>query len=451
MAIVVPFKGVLYNRNRVEDLGSVTAPPYDVISPEEQERYYQQSPYNVIRLILGKQYPVDSDTDNRYTRAAGFFKQWQEESVLKRDPLPCLYFYHQEFLSGKGNRSARDGFIALVRLEEKEKGVIIPHEKTLDQPKEDRLKLMKACSANLSPVFSLYADPGDTSNLMRSGLLEEGSPLEVTDHEQTLHQLWRLSNPGIIEEVCRRLSGQPLFIADGHHRYETALNYRRWQLSRDPHIAGHASCNYVMMYLTALEGPGLLILPYHRVIQKIGFDFNGFEQKLTDYFDVARCALNHEDPTTAWTAFINRLQDEGRKRPAFGMYGFQQNCYHVLTLKEAVLSSLKDDDTGSAALKRLDVNIIETFIFKNVLGITSRDLQMQQNISYVHDSAQGLELVRTKGYQVAFFLNPTKAAEIQSIAGRGETMPQKSTFFYPKLLSGLVMNQIVPGELIEPS
>jgi len=286
---------------------------------------------------------------------------------------------------------------------------------------------------------------------MRTGLIDAGSPLEVTDHEETLHQLWRVSDPGIVGEISRRLSGQSLFIADGHHRYETALNYRRWQLSRDPQAAGNASCNYVMMYLTAMEGRGLLILPYHRVIHRIGSNFNDFEVKLKDYFEITRCPSNQANHEEGWTAFMNRLQDEGTRRPAFGMYGFQQGCYHLLALKEAVLASLADDATGSKDLKRLDVNIIETFIFKKVLGITSRDLQMQQNISYVHDSDQGLDLVRSKGYQVAFFLNPTKAAEIQTIAGRGETMPQKSTFFYPKLLSGLVMNLIVPGELIEPS
>jgi len=451
MATVAAFKGVLYNPERAGELSRVTAPPYDIISPAQQEGYYNDSPYNIIRLILGKQHPEDSETDNRYTRAAAFFKAWQEESVLKRDAVPGLYFYPQEFSGGEEGRMTRDGFIALVRLEEREEGVIIPHEKTLDQPKQDRLRLMKACSANFSSIFSLYSDPGDDINRMLKGAAADSSPMEATDHDQTLHQLRRVSDPGMFREVARRLSGQSLFIADGHHRYETALNYRRWLRESNPRHTGKESYNYVMMYLTPLQGRGLLILPYHRVIQHIkSFEFEGFERKLQKYFDVVRVAMDGSNPKASLNAFMARLREEGKKRPAFGMYGLKQPCYHLLTLKEGVFSSLRDDETGSASLKKLDVNVIETFIFKQVLGITSKDLQMEENITYVHHDTEGLDLVKDKGYQLAFIMNPTRAEEIQDIAGRGETMPQKSTFFYPKLLSGLVMNRIVPGEMIEP-
>lgn len=449
MATVVAFKGVLYNTDRAGELSTVTAPPYDIISPAEQEGYYNASPCNIIRLILGKQHPDDSETDNRYTRAAAFFRTWREEAVLKRDAAPCIYFYHQEF-NGPEGRMTRDGFIALVRLEEREEGVIIPHEKTLDQPKEDRLKLMKACSTNFSSIFSLYNDPADDINRMLKGAAAAAPPMEATDNDTTLHQLWRVSDPDVIREAARRLSGQSLFIADGHHRYETALNYRRWLRENNPRHTGKESYNYVMMYLTPLQGRGLLILPYHRGIQHIkSFKFDVFEQKLQKYFDVSRVPMDTNNPEASWAGFMGRVRDEGKKRPSFGMYGLQQTCYHLLTLKEGVFASLRDDDAGSASLKKLDVNIIETFIFKKVLGITSKDLQMEGNITHVHHDTEGLDLVRSKGYQLAFILNPTRAEEIQDIAGRGETMPQKSTFFYPKLLSGLVMNQIVPGEMIE--
>jgi len=450
MATIVGFKGVLYDRDRVGDLKKVTAPPYDIISPAEQEGYYNDSPYNVIRLILGKQSSDDTDADNRYTRAAAFFRQWQQELILKRDAAPALYSYHQEF-NGPAGRMTRDGFIALVRLEEREEGVIIPHEKTLDQPKADRLKLMQACSANFSPIFSLYSDPADEINGMLRKAAGPAVPLEATDHENTFHQLRRVSDPGVVREVSRRLSGQSLFIADGHHRYETALNYRRWLREQNPRHTGKESYNYVMMYLTPLQGKGLLILPYHRVIEHIKpFDFEGFERKLQEYFDISRVAIDSKNPEASWAAFMDRVRTAGARLPSFGMYGSRQSCYHLLTLKERVFSSLRDDAAGSAPLKKLDVNIIETFIFKKVLGITSKDLQMQQNITYVHHGTEGLDLVQNKGYQLAFILNSTRAEEIQDIAGRGETMPQKSTFFYPKLLSGLVMNPIVPGEMIEP-
>ncbi len=450
MATIVAFQGVLYDRDRVGDLKKVTAPPYDIISPAEQEGYYDESPYNVIRLILGKQSPADSDADNRYTRAAAFFRQWRQDSILKRDGAPCLYAYHQEF-NGTGGRMSRDGFIALIRLEEREKGVIIPHEKTLDQPKADRLKLMQACSANFSPIFALYSDPSDDINRLLQESVGAVVPLEATDHENTFHQLRRVSDPAVIREVSRRLSGQALFIADGHHRYETALNYRGWLQEQNPRHNGRESYNYVMMYLTPLQGRGLLILPYHRVIERIkSFDFDEFERKLQEYFDISRYPMDANKPEGSWAVFMDRVREAGKKRPAFGMYGLKQSCCHLLLLKEGLYASLRDDDAGSASLKKLDVNIIETFIFKKVLGITSKDLQMQQNITYVHHGAEGLDLVRNKGYQLAFILNSTRAEEIRDIAGRGETMPQKSTFFYPKLLSGLVMNPIIPGEMIEP-
>ena len=450
MAIVVPFWGVLYTRERIGDFSKVTAPPYDIISPEQQESYYQSSPYNIIRLILGKQFPHDSPSDNRYTRAASVFDRWQEESILKRDENPSFYFYRQEFsISGK-QRVTRDGFIGLVRLEDKESGVVIPHEKTLDKPKEDRLQLMKACQANFSSIFSLYSDPENTINKLFKKVVNRPPLIEVIDEDTTLHQLWRISQMDVIKKISQWLRDKPLFIADGHHRYETALNYRNIELKRHPHSTGKESYNYVMMYLTSMEGEGLVILPYHRVIHNLeGFNFSSFEKKLEDYFEVKPFYFNNENETQVWDEFNRKLENSTQVLPAFGMYGSGQTCYHMLILKEEVFLSLSDSEEGSAALKKLGVNIIESFIFRKVLGITSEALQQEQNMTYVHDSLEGLDLIRTKGYQLAFFLTPTEPSEIRDIASRGETMPQKSTFFYPKLLSGLVINKIVPGELIE--
>jgi len=450
MAIIVPFRGVLYTQEKIGDFSKVTAPPYDVISPEQQERYYQNSPYNVIRLILAKQFPNDSNINNRYTRAANVFDKWQEESILKRDEIPSFYFYRQKFFLTAGRELTRDGFIGLVRLEDKEKRVVIPHEKTLDKPKEDRLQLMKACHAHFSSIFSLYSDPEDVINQLLKGVIKGDPILEVTDEDTTLHQLWRISQIGVIKNISQWLRDKPLFIADGHHRYETALNYRNLELKKHPHSTGKESYNYVMMYLTSMEREGLVVLPYHRVIHSLeGLNFSSFEKKLEDYFEVKPFYFNNENETQVWEEFNRQLENSTRVLPAFGMYGSGQACYHLLILKNEVFVSLSDDEEGSAALKKLDVNIIESFIFRKVLGITSTALQQGQNMTYVHDSLEGLNLVRTKGYQLAFFLNPTKPSEIRDIASRGETMPQKSTFFYPKLLSGLVINKIVPDELIE--
>lgn len=450
MAIVVPFRGILYSREKVRDFSKVTAPPYDVISPEQQERYYHYSPYNIIRLILGKQFPDDSSSDNRYTRAASFFHKWQDESIVERDETPSLYFYHQEFSGSGGRRVARDGFVGLVKLEEKGSGMIIPHERTLDKPKEDRLELIKACSAHFCSIFSLYSDPEDTINRLLRGAMSGAPLIEITDEDTTLHQLWRIAQPEMIRQIYHRLKDIPLFIADGHHRYETALNYRNLQRKHYPHPTGKEPFNYVMMYLTSMEGRGLVILPYHRVIHSLqGFDFASFEKRLEDYFEIKSFHFTRENEVQVWEEFNGQLQSNAWGRPLFGMYGAGQGCYQLLVLKEALFSSLSDDHEGSASLKRLGVNSIESFIFRKVLGITSASLQHQQNITYVHESSEGLELVRGKGYQLAFFLSSTTPAEIGDIASRGETMPQKSTYFYPKLLSGLVMNSIIPEESIE--
>jgi uncharacterized protein (DUF1015 family) len=225
MADVHPFRGIQYNPLRIKEFREVVAPPYDIISPSEQEDHYARSPYSIIRLILGRKFPTDTDTDNRYTRAARFFKEWQETQVLTRDKEPSLYFYEQEF-SVQGKSFVREGFFALVRLEEYEKGVIIPHERTLSGPKVDRLMLMRSCQANFSPVFMLYADnSNDVINRLKSGITAK--PLiEVRDKDGVLHQFWRVKEQKILSEVGERFKKEPLFIADGHHRYETALNYR---------------------------------------------------------------------------------------------------------------------------------------------------------------------------------------------------------------------------------
>ena len=451
MAIVIPFKGVLYDPKKVDNFTNVTAPPYDIISPEQQEAYYNQSPHNVIRLILGKEFPDDTESNNRYTRSADFFNEWQNESLLVRDEEPAFYFYHQEFPAPDGKKFSRDGFVGLVRLEDKDKGVIIPHEKTLDKPKEDRLKLMKACSANFSAIFSLFPDPEDSVGQLLRGGLSSPPLFEVTDGEGTLHQLWRVSQREIIAQVTQSMEKTSLFIADGHHRYETALNYRAYMNADNSKTAGKESYNYVMMYLTSMEASGLLILPYHRVIHNIdNFNFNAFEHELKEYFTVTSFPFKKDNEEEVWERFNTALQESGDRLPSFGMYGSGQHSFHLLCLKENIYQSLADDQESSASLKKLDVNVIESFIFKKVLGITSKDLQQQENISYVHDSREGFELVKERGYQLAFLLNSTKSSEISDIAARGETMPQKSTFFYPKLLSGLVINRIVPDELFEP-
>lgn len=444
MADVHPFRGIQYNPSKIKEFSEVVAPPYDIISPAEQENHYAKSPYNVIRLILGKEFPTDTDTDNRYTRAARFFKEWQETRVLTRDKEPSLYFYSQEF-SVQERRFVREGFFALVRLEEYEKGVIIPHERTLSGPKVDRLMLMRSCQANFSPVFMLYADnSNDVMNRLKSGITVK--PLiEVRDKDGVLHQFWRVKEQKILSEVEARFKKEPLFIADGHHRYETALNYRNEQRQKKAGYTGKESFNYMMMYLTPIEGKGMVILPYHRVLHSLSdFEFSAFEKKISETFDFETLNFYPENEREVRNHFIKRLEEKGRAGHAFGLCARGVNAYHILTLKQGCLRRKSD----SSAVSQLDVMILESFIFDQILGITSERLREQKNIEYCHDSEEAFHLVREKGLQLACLLNPTRIEEVKSVALQGETMPQKSTYFYPKLLSGLLINPLDPEEEI---
>jgi uncharacterized protein (DUF1015 family) len=444
MAEIHPFKGIVYNPAKITDFSTVVAPPYDIISPSEQEGYYAKNPYNVIRFILGKESSADTDSDNRYTRAASFFKKWQEDQILIRDKEPSFYFYVQEF-SAQGKSFVREGFFALVRLEEYDRGVIIPHERTLSGPKVDRLKLMRSCQANFSPVFLLYPDSGnEVTGQLRSGIID--SPLiEVRDEKGVLHKFWRVVNQEILSWVKARLAKEPLFIADGHHRYETALNYRNECRQKKSNCTGKEGFNYMMMYLTPLEGKGLVILPYHRVLHSLSnFDFSTFEKKLKETFEVETLTFYPESEHDARHIFLKRLEEKGRDSHAYGLFARGANAYHILTLKKNSVTS----ESKTSPVSCLDVTILESLIFNQILGITSERLREQKNIEYCHDSEEAFHLVREKGLQLAFLLNPTRIEEVKAVALKGETMPQKSTYFYPKLLSGLVINRLDPEEEI---
>jgi uncharacterized protein (DUF1015 family) len=445
MADIHPFRGIRYNPAKIADFSTVVAPPYDIISPSEQEGYYAKSPHNIIRLILGKKFPADTNSENRYTRADRFFKEWQEEQILVRDEESSLYFYTQEFLV-REKRFISEGFFALVRMEEYKKGIIIPHERTLSAPKTDRLKLMRACQANFSPVFVLYPDIRDeVIGQLKSGITR--NPLiEVRDKEGVFHQFWRVRDPEILSRIKVRLEKEPLFIADGHHRYETALNYRSECRLKKADYSGRESFNYMMMYLTPLEGKGLVILPYHRVLYSLpSFEFPSFEKKVQEAFDIETLSFHPENEHEVRNKFLIQLEKKGSDAHVYGLLTKGGNAYYILTLKR---DRVRKESTSSP-VSHLDVTILESLVFNQILGITSERLREQKNIEYCHVSEEAFHLVRDKGLQLAFILNPTRIEEVKEVALSGETMPQKSTYFYPKLLSGLVINRLDPEEEID--
>ncbi|MEE9614912.1 MAG: DUF1015 domain-containing protein [Thermodesulfobacteriota bacterium] len=462
MANIRPFRGLLYHPEKVGELKAVMAPPYDVISPERQEILYRRHPNNIVRLILGKTTPTDVTGSDRYSRAAAELYKWTEEGVLGRDETPAIYYYTQTYglpgggSGGRGGRRERKGFIALSRIEEPGKGSIHAHERTLSGPKADRLNLMKACRANFSCIFTLYSDP----ELRVNGLLEGGadgepmigkpmigSPMiEVADDDGTENRLWRISAPDVIDGVCAAMRKKALFIADGHHRYETALNYRNMMRegSGDGGEEGEEPFDYVMTYFSNMDEEGLSVFPTHRVVHSLGgFEPTGFLKKCGEYFDIEELPFDEGSEAAARDELLKKLGEGGEGGQArFGLRIKGEDRYHLLTLDKTGIMDELFGDAIPEVYKSLDVTVLHSLILDKILGITREAQEAQTNIRYVKDTGDALEAATEDANQLAFIMNPTKVGEIREVSEAGLLMPQKSTYFYPKLLSGLVINPL---------
>ncbi len=428
MIEVIPFKGLLYNLEIVGSLDEVTAPPYDVISPDQQEALYQKNPHNVIRLILGKESDKDSDVDNRYTRSAKVFKSWIDEGVLKRDEEPGLYLYSQEY-EFEGENFCRIGFFARVKTEDFSEGNICPHEFTLAKAKSDRAKLLNACHANFSPIFGLYSDPkGEIDSFLHEGV--KSKPLAVVDDSRVVHKLWRLSDAENNQKICDLIRDKKIYIADGHHRYETALAFAK---DNEDKVVDSA---HVMMFLTNMDSDSMSIFPIHRVVKSpTPFDHAKFLERVSEYFDVI--PWNTE---VSGAEIKSRLQEFGKDRITFCAYIGKNQTYTLIAHDPKNILPLLDKDEPKD-LQVLDVMQLHAIIFREVLGIDTRDTAEQQYVSYKVNSEEAMTMVDEGNYDVAFFMNPTRIDEVRRLAGMGIRLPQKATFFYPKLLSGLVINK----------
>lgn len=441
MAEIMPFKGVLYDPEKVGDMGKVMAPPYDVISQSQQDELYSRHPNNVVRLILGRTSPDDAHGSDRYSRAASDLRQWLASGVLTQDKSPAIYYYSQSYALKDGGKQTRKGFFALSRIEEFGKGKIHAHEQTLSGPKADRLKLMLACNANLSAVFSLYSDPSLAVNRLLEGPISGKKPLiDVIDDNHVENRLWRVSDPNVIRAVTEAMSGKALFIADGHHRYETALNYRNLMREKNPGSTGTEPYNYVLMYFSNMDGEGMTIWPTHRVVHGLkGFKEDSLMKGLSSCFNIEEFSFASTDEGAARDRFLERLSTTGRKAISIGMAISGRNSYFVLTLKGA---DVMDKAFGGAipdVFKQLDVTVLHRLVLEQLLGITREAEAKQENLIYVKNSSEALNAVKTGPVQLVFLLNPTRIGQVKAVAEAGFVMPQKSTYFYPKLLTGLVL------------
>lgn len=427
MATIIPMKGLRYNASKV-DANEVVTPPYDVIDANGQEGFYTKNPYNVIRLELGKVFPDDNEENNKYTRAAEFLREWISSGVLVHEDKPSVYLYEQEF-EARGEKKIRSGFIAGVQANDYSKGEVLPHEETLPKHKADRLNLMKATLANFSPIFGLYADPGHTIETALNNAKGSQTPdAEVTDDQGVVNRLWVVSDENTVQTVVQQMTSKKIFIADGHHRYETAVNF-----GKEMSAQGRPGFDYLMICLVNLYNEGLVVFPTHRVVKNIdNFDLNLLIDKLSDDFNV------EEITGLSLNEFITKLETKGQDAHAFGLYANSQ--YYLISLKD---ENRLDDlvlEGRSAAWRRLDVSILHTLILEKLLGIGSQQRADESNLVYLRDDEATKAAVDNGSAQLAFFMNSTRVEEVTDIATGGEKMPQKSTFFYPKVITGLVIN-----------
>ena len=426
MAKIVPFCGLRYNAQKVGDIGAVIAPPYDVIKTEEQIALENSHPNNIVRLILNRPNENDTETDNPYARSAALLSNWRAEGVLIRDASPCYYLYAQTFTTPDGTTYTRRALIALGRLEAFGTGVVFPHEKTLAAPKADRLNLMRACHANLSPIFVLYPDPeGGIQEAVSRFTLTNSPIVDTAERFGSTHQLWRIDRFELNREIQGLFSTKSLVIADGHHRYETALAFRDEIRAQSAQWTGEEGYNYVMMNLVQMESPGLAILAIHRQLGGLCPDtLSDAMRQLPKSFDVTTYK-NVND-------LLVNLQGHAGKRPAFGLY-FGGEDYHLLVPRI-------DENTVRSVYDSLDVTLLHTRVIQPLFGIDTTIPEHQKQVSYTVHPDEAVAYVNAGAGRAALLMNPTPVSDVREVAMGGETMPQKSTYFYPKMATGLVLN-----------
>jgi len=437
MAEILPFRGVIYNKEKINEPEKVVAPPYDVISKDEQENFYRTHPYNVIRIILGKENAGDDEKNNKYTRAAKYLEEWTSDGILVKEKENSIYVYEQKYHTKNNDLKTRRGFIALTPLEDFKSGKIFPHENTLSKPKADRLKLMQACKGNLCQIFALYFDGEKEIDAAFEKICSQPPLFDIVDSNGITNRMWSVKDTKAITLIQKVMKDKQLLIADGHHRYETALNYRNERREGLKNFTGKEDFNYITMMFVNAEDTGLSILPTHRVIHDLK-DFNGEKilKKIGEYFEVESFPYREAE----LEKFIKMLSSSGEKHPAFGIYIKGIDRFYLLTLKNKKLINGLFTEDKPEEWKELDVAVLHDVIIENILGISKENQAAQKNIAYVKDEKEAVKKVKEDNFQIAFILNPTRVSQVKNIALKGLRMPQKSTFFYPKLLSGLVMN-----------
>lgn len=442
MADIRPFKGILYNNEILKDLSAVATPPYDVISASEQDMFYERNPYNIIRLDKNKPTPRDTDTENPYTRASACFNQWLAEGILVQDAMPAFYLTSVRF-THDDTQHVRYGLVARIGLEPFDKGVILPHEDTFSKVKSERLALMKQCHANFSHIFSIFSDKEGALDLLKSAVGNMTPDSAFTDDAGHHHKMWRITDPEIHKTISDKLAKRRLFIADGHHRYETALNYRQWLRETDPAFSTDHPANFIMMYLCSVQDPGLIIRPTHRLLTSVSADLrDSFIRNAAMDFDVQKQPIRSESIRSDVAAALTP-QPNTHKICAFIK---NHKDFYILTLKPDVAPERFGTEIPGV-LKELDVTVLTRLVLMRLLNFDNENLDDKEKIHFTSDDAAAIDAVTTGTHEMAFILNPPTNEQVRKIAEAGFTMPRKTTFYYPKAVSGQVINRLLPEEI----
>jgi uncharacterized protein (DUF1015 family) len=446
MAELVPWRALFYNPEKIRNLAPIVTPPYDVISPEQQAGFYDKHLYNVIRLILPRPQRHNPDPDSKYLQAKEVYETWREQKVLVKDTKPALFYWETEY-SLEGQTHIRRAVVGLVRLESFESGVVRPHEKTFSAHKTDRFKLMSQVQAHLSTVFALYPDKADqVLTGLKQGL--PAAPLfDFTDYEGSRQKFFRVTDPDAIRAAAAGMANLPIFIADGHHRYETSLAYQAWLQERYPQAPPRAGFNYVLMYLSNMLDPDLLIRPAHRLlrVRKLpNFSEEALLSKLPEFFDMEPFALAASPLPTNAEALGSALRRAGEQGTGLAVVTPSHQAV-ILKLKPGVMDGPLTAHMPRA-LTKLDVVVLNFLIFEKVMGLSSKEQDDEETFQYASTVTGALEVLDKGKVDLAFLLNPTRIEHVQEVASSGLIMPRKSTYFYPKVPVGLVMHAIDPDE-----
>ncbi len=438
MPKVYPFRGLRYNPAKVPDLTKVTTQPYDRIGPELQDEYYRRHPHNIVRIIRTKE---ESDPAGKYATSARTLEEWIRDGILMQESKPCLYVYYQISKTPEGEKT-RKGFTAMVRLEEPGKGRVHPHEETHSGPKVDRFQLLSATRAHTEQVFLLYSDPEKRVNRILDSIAARPPDLEAKDDLGETHRVWRVMDPATIAQIQKDLESRDAIIADGHHRYETAWNFRAEMLKQGKKCEGTETFENVLATAVNMDDEGMTIFGTHRLCYDVpNFEPARLVEAAGRFFDVRPYPFDTDaEEASARRELLEDLRIEGMEKPCFGVAAKGAKEYFLFVVRDVKAAAARVKVGKSEDWRSLDVNLLHSVILEPLLGIGPEQLKAERNVEYVRDVHEAIGKARGEGkHQVAFLVNPVKLSQIRKIVAKGERFPQKTTDFYPKLLTGLLL------------